>query len=92
MWVHGTTRLHPAEVFATDEAPKLKPVPDEAFDIPTITCRSTEKRFVIRAEKSFATAALSAQAGASDSDPTTPCNRINLDDLDIELPAHTSSA
>jgi transposase len=37
MRVHGTTRCRPAEVFATDEAPKLKPAPDEAFDIPTWT-------------------------------------------------------
>jgi hypothetical protein len=37
MRVHGTTRLRPAEVFATDEHPKLKPVPDTAFDIPTWT-------------------------------------------------------
>lgn len=31
----GTTRLRPAEVFAADEAPKLKPVPEGALDIPT---------------------------------------------------------
>jgi hypothetical protein len=37
MRVHGTTRLRPAEVFATDEAPKLKPAPDEVFDIPAWT-------------------------------------------------------
>ena len=37
MRVHGTTRLHPAEVFATEELPELKPVPDEVFDIPTWT-------------------------------------------------------
>jgi transposase len=37
MRVHGTTRLHPAEVFATEEQPKLKPGPDEVFDIPTWT-------------------------------------------------------
>lgn len=35
MRIHGTTRLRPAEVFATDELPQLKPVPDEVFDIPT---------------------------------------------------------
>ncbi|MGK8558799.1 Mu transposase domain-containing protein [Nocardia gipuzkoensis] len=35
MRIHGTTRLRPAEVFATDEAPQLKPLPDTAFDIPT---------------------------------------------------------
>jgi transposase len=35
--IHGTTRLRPAEVFATDELPHLKPVPDEVFDIPTWT-------------------------------------------------------
>ncbi|MEV6341601.1 hypothetical protein AB0M12_43655 [Nocardia vinacea] len=33
--VHGTTRLRPAEVFAADEAPELKPLSDEPFDIPT---------------------------------------------------------
>jgi hypothetical protein len=32
MRVHGTTRLRPAEVFVTDELPKLKPAPDEVFD------------------------------------------------------------
>ena len=37
MRVHGTTRCRPAEVFATDEQPKLKPLPDEVFDIPTWT-------------------------------------------------------
>lgn len=37
MRIHGTTRCRPAEVFATDEAPKLKPAPDEVFDIPTWT-------------------------------------------------------
>jgi transposase len=35
MRVHGTTRLRPAEVFAADEHPKLKPLPDTVFDIPT---------------------------------------------------------
>lgn len=34
MRIHGTTRLRPAEVFATDEHPRLKPLPDTAFDIP----------------------------------------------------------
>ena len=37
MRVHGTTRCRPAEVFAADEHPKLKPAPDGAFDIPTWT-------------------------------------------------------
>jgi transposase len=37
MRVHGTTRCRPAEVFVTDELPKLKPAPDEVFDIPTWT-------------------------------------------------------
>lgn len=35
--VHGTTRLRPAEVFAIEEQPQLKPLPDEPFDIPTWT-------------------------------------------------------
>ncbi|MGW4771927.1 IS21 family transposase [Nocardia sp. NPDC004278] len=35
MRIHGTTRLRPAEVFAADEHPKLKPLPDTIFDIPT---------------------------------------------------------
>jgi transposase len=34
MRVHGTTRLRPAEVFAAEELPKLKPLPDTVFDIP----------------------------------------------------------
>jgi transposase len=37
MRVHGTTRCRPAEVFAADEQPKLKALPDEAFDIPAWT-------------------------------------------------------
>jgi transposase len=37
MRVHGTTRCHPAEVFATDEQPQLKPAPDGVFDIPIWT-------------------------------------------------------
>jgi|SRR5271169_2553723 len=32
--VHGTTRQHPAEVFATEEAPRLAPAPCEPFDVP----------------------------------------------------------
>jgi transposase len=35
MRTHGTTRRRPAEVFGTDEQPKLRPAPDGAFDIPT---------------------------------------------------------
>lgn len=37
MRIHGTTRLRPAEVFVAEEQPKLRPLPDEAFDIPTWT-------------------------------------------------------
>ena len=37
MRIHGTTRLRPAEVFAADELPTLKPVPEAVFDIPTWT-------------------------------------------------------
>jgi transposase len=37
MRIHGTTRLRPAEVFATDELPHLKPVPNAAFDVPSWT-------------------------------------------------------
>lgn len=33
--VHGTTQLHPAEVFAVDEAPLLLPLPDGPYDLPT---------------------------------------------------------
>jgi transposase len=35
MRIHGTTRLRPAEVFASEEHPKLKLMPEGAFDIPT---------------------------------------------------------
>ena len=35
MRIHGTTRLRPAEVFATDEHPKLTPLSDTVFDVPT---------------------------------------------------------
>ncbi|WP_238306219.1 MULTISPECIES: hypothetical protein [Mycobacterium] len=37
MRVHSTNGRRPAEVFFTDEQTKLKPAPDEAFDIPTWT-------------------------------------------------------
>ncbi len=33
--VHGTTQLHPAEVFAVEEAPRLLPVPDLGYDLPS---------------------------------------------------------
>ena len=33
--VHGTTQLHPAEVFAVEEAPRLGPVPDFGYDLPS---------------------------------------------------------
>jgi transposase len=32
--IHGTTRCRPAEVFATDELPQLRPAPNEVFNIP----------------------------------------------------------
>jgi transposase len=35
MRVHGTTQLHPAEVFAVEEAPLLLPAPDGLYDLPT---------------------------------------------------------
>ena len=34
MRVHGTTRQHPAEVFATEEAQRLAPAPVQPFDVP----------------------------------------------------------
>jgi transposase len=37
MRVHGTTRQRPAEVFAAEEAPRLRPAPAEPFAIPTYT-------------------------------------------------------
>lgn len=37
MRIHGTTRMRPAEVFAADELPQLKAVPEASFDIPTWT-------------------------------------------------------
>lgn len=37
MRIHGTTRLRPAEVFAAEELPHLKPVPEAVFDIPVWT-------------------------------------------------------
>jgi transposase len=37
MRIHGTTRCRPAEVFVSEERPKLRPGPDEVFDIPTWT-------------------------------------------------------
>ncbi|MGI8684438.1 MAG: IS21/IS408/IS1162 family transposase, partial [Acidimicrobiales bacterium] len=33
--VHGTTQLHPAEVFAVEEAPLLLAAPDGPYDLPT---------------------------------------------------------
>jgi transposase len=35
--IHGTTRCRPAEVFATDELPQLKLMPDTVFDVPSWT-------------------------------------------------------
>ncbi len=35
MRVHGTTQLHPAEVFAVEEAPALLPAPAMPYDLPT---------------------------------------------------------
>jgi hypothetical protein len=35
MRVRGTTLCRPAEVFAIDEQPKLKPLPDEVFGVCT---------------------------------------------------------
>jgi transposase len=35
MRVHGTTQLHPAEVFAVEEAPLLLPAPAMPYDLPT---------------------------------------------------------
>jgi transposase len=32
--VHGTTQQRPAEVFATEEAPRLAPAPIEVYDVP----------------------------------------------------------
>jgi transposase len=37
MRIHGTTRLRPAEVFAAEELPRLKPVAEAVFDIPSWT-------------------------------------------------------
>jgi hypothetical protein len=33
--VHGTTQLHPAEVFAVEEAPRLLSAPDGVYDLPS---------------------------------------------------------
>lgn len=33
--VHGTTQLHPAEVFAVEEAPRLLPAPEGPYDLPS---------------------------------------------------------
>jgi transposase len=33
--IHGTTRQRPAEVFTTEELPRLGPAPTEPFDLPT---------------------------------------------------------
>jgi hypothetical protein len=35
--VHGSTRLRPAEVFAAEEQPRLLPVPQAPFDVPSWT-------------------------------------------------------
>jgi hypothetical protein len=35
MRVHGTTQLHPAEVFAVEEQPLLLPAPEGPYDLPT---------------------------------------------------------
>jgi transposase len=35
--VHGTTKLVPGEVYARDEKPAMRPVPETVFDVPTWT-------------------------------------------------------
>jgi hypothetical protein len=58
-WVHGTTRCRPGEVLTAEEAPKLKPLPDDVFDIPTWThpkvarigtCRSARRGQLIKVQ------------------------------------------
>lgn len=53
MRVHGITGCRPAELFATDEQPLLKPAPGEAFDIPTWTHPKVGADGHVRVAKAF---------------------------------------
>jgi transposase len=53
MRVHGTTRQHPAEVFAEVEAALLLPVPDEPYRVPAWGEATVQRDFHVRAQNAF---------------------------------------
>jgi hypothetical protein len=53
MRVHGTTRRHPAEVFAELEAPLLLPAPAEPYRVPAWSEAKVQRDFHVRAQNAF---------------------------------------
>ncbi len=64
MRVHGTTRCRPAKVFTAEELPKLKPVPEEMFDIPTWTHPTVAPDRHVQVGKGPSTAVPASWSGA----------------------------
>jgi len=53
MRVHGTTRQHPAEVFAEHELPLLLPAPAEPYRVPAWSEAKVQRDFHVRAQNAF---------------------------------------
>jgi transposase len=53
MRIHGTTQQRPAEVFATDEAPKLLAAPSERYDLPVYRTAKVHKDHHIEVAKAL---------------------------------------
>lgn len=53
MRVHGTTRQHPAEVFAQAEAPLLLPAPEQPYRVPAWSEAKVQRDFHVRAQNAF---------------------------------------
>ncbi len=53
MRVHGTTQLHPAEVFAVEEAPLLLPAPQWPYDLPSYSTPKVHRDRHIEVDKAI---------------------------------------
>jgi transposase len=51
--VHGTTQARPAEVFAAEEQPKLRPAPNEPYDLPLYTQPKVHRDHHVEVAKSL---------------------------------------
>src|SRR5262249_35673084 len=51
--VHGTTQARPAEVFAAEEQPKLRPAPSEPYDLPLYTQPKVHRDHHVEVAKSL---------------------------------------